>query len=158
MNSAMPQPSGRCIEESVEIDASAERVWAVLADVESWGNWNPVYPQASGQLVEDGTIKLSVALPGSSPRPMTASVFFVDEGRAVQFGASVFGGLLRARRYIEIAPNTAGTCRVRNGEAISGLLGGVFARLGGAAMRIGLRQQNIGLKGAAELEASVAAQ
>lgn len=135
----------------VEIDASAERVWAILVDVAGWGRWNPVYPKAAGALIENGTIDLAVALPGSSPRPMKATVFFVEEERAVQFGASVFGGLLRARRYIDIVPTGAG-CSVRNGEALSGLCGGLFVKLGGASIRIGLRQQNAGLKRISELE------
>lgn len=149
-----PRLKGRLIEEVVFIAGSAESVWSTLADVAGWGQWNPVYTEARGTLVRDGAIDLVIVLPGAAPQRMKARIFHLAEGRSLQFGASVFGGLLHARRSIQVEPQVGGGCLVRNGEALSGLLGGLFARLGGASIRLGLRSQNQGLKRFVEARAN----
>ena len=47
------------VQTSLTIDASPDRVWAVFADLERWGEWNPVCSNAtavSGQLWKPGAV------------------------------------------------------------------------------------------------------
>jgi hypothetical protein len=145
-----PRPSGRSVEQSIAINASPEMVWAVLADVDAWGGWNPIYPQASGSLIPGATIALTIVLPGMKPQKSTATVFHAFPGRAVQFGASAFLGLLHATRYIEIYASPSGGCTVVNGETFSRLLGRPLVRMVGEKISNGLQRQNDGLKAATE--------
>ena len=146
-----PRPGGFALVDEIAIDAPPERVWEVLARVEGWGAWNPVYPAASGTLVEDSPLALTVQLPGNKPLAMKATITAVAPPAALQFGASALGGLLRAVRFIEIHPIGDGTsCRVVNGEALSGPLAFLFKRISEPAIGKGLKQQNAGLKAAAE--------
>ena len=47
------------IETSTTIDASPEEVWAVLADFEAYGEWNPTLTGMSGELREGATLSFS---------------------------------------------------------------------------------------------------
>jgi hypothetical protein len=46
----------RTISASVDIAASPQEVWAVLADLDSYADWNPFIQSASGQLTEGATL------------------------------------------------------------------------------------------------------
>lgn len=154
MSEFPPRPLGKVFQAEIEIDAPAERVWPILADVDGWGRWNPIYPEASGLLAESEEIRLKIALPSSRPQVMQAKVHRLVEGRAIQFGATVLGGLLRAERFIELHRLDENRCLVVNGEVLSRPLGPLLARMGGSTLAKGLRRQNEGLKSAAETAAA----
>jgi hypothetical protein len=59
----------RTISASVDISASPQEVWAVLADLQSYGEWNPFIQSASGQLAEGTTLTLRMV--PSEGRAMT---------------------------------------------------------------------------------------
>jgi hypothetical protein len=59
----------RTISASVDISASPQEVWAVLADLQSYGEWNPFIQSASGQLAEGATLTLRMV--PSQGRAMT---------------------------------------------------------------------------------------
>lgn len=144
------RPRGRAAEHRIEIAASADTIWSVLADVDHWGGWNPVYPKASGSLAPGGRIDLTIALPGMKPQKSPASVLIAMPGRALQFGAAAFGGLLFATRYVEIHPLDGGRSMVVNGEAFRRPLGGLLVRAMGSRIEDSMRLQNEGLKAKAE--------
>lgn len=146
-----PRPKGAALEHSIRIDAPANVIWEVLADVDGWGRWNPVYPQAKGSIGRPGDpIHLTISLPGMKPQQSSAKVFHSLPGQALQFGATAFAGLVHATRYIEIEPSSDGSCTVVNGEAFARVLGPTLVRMVGAKIDDGLRRQNEGLKAAAE--------
>jgi hypothetical protein len=74
----------RSISETVDIAATPERVWGVLADLPAYQEWNPFIRSASGQLAEGARLTLRMAPP---------------EGRAITFRPTVLaarpGQLLR---------------------------------------------------------------
>jgi len=145
-----PRPKGATVERRVRIDAPADAVWEVLADVEGWGRWNPIYPSARGSIGPGDTITLTIALPGMKPRISSATVLHALPPLALQFGAPAFAGLLHATRYIEIDPLTDRSCTLVNGETFGRLLGRALVALIGTRVGDGLRGQNEGLKASAE--------
>lgn len=148
---SMPaRPHGTALEQCIQIDAPADAIWEVLADVGGWGRWNPVYPEASGSIGEGDGITLTIALPGMKPQKSSAKVFHSIPGQALQFGALAFAGLVQATRYIEIERSGPASCTVVNGEAFGRLLGPTLVRMVGQKIDDGLRRQNEGLKAAAE--------
>src|SRR5258708_37845408 len=48
----------RAISAAVDIAATPQQVWAVLADLDSYPQWNPFIRSASGQLAEGATLTL----------------------------------------------------------------------------------------------------
>jgi len=51
------------ISATIQIAASPERVWAVLADLASYPQWNPLFREASGQLSAGNTITVKSTHP-----------------------------------------------------------------------------------------------
>src|SRR5260370_606191 len=56
----------RAISAAVDIAATPQHVWAVLADLDSYPQWNPFIRSASGQLAEGATLTLRL-LPAQRP-------------------------------------------------------------------------------------------
>ena len=59
----------RAISAAVDIAATPRQVWAVLADLDAYPQWNPFIRSASGQLAEGATLALRL-VPGQG-RAMT---------------------------------------------------------------------------------------
>jgi hypothetical protein len=56
------------------IDAPREAVWAALADLDSYSEWNPYITEASGDLEEGKEIRLVLTPPGKDSEEATMTV------------------------------------------------------------------------------------
>jgi hypothetical protein len=144
------RPRGSTVEHSIAIAVPAEFIWGMLEDVGSWSSWNPIYRRASGSIATGDTLRMNVALPGMKPQDVSATVSRAIPNAQLHYGSPALGGLIRANRFVEIAPSGPRSCTVTNGEAMGGLLGRLLARSVGPKVRDGLQQMNEGLKQAAE--------
>jgi hypothetical protein len=91
------------IETRLGIQASAERIWEVLSNLDRWEGWNPVYPRASGKIVIGGTLELLEKLPGGPERSLRAKV--VDWTPHAQLILRIDEGFATHRlQYFEIDP------------------------------------------------------
>ena len=113
------------IEKRVGVRATSDRIWALLSDLSSWNDWNPVETGASGAIAFGGAITLTESLPGLPERTVVARVgdwqpyaqLVWAEKRGWQFGVI---------RYYEIEELEPGCCIVANGFIFSGLRGENF--------------------------------
>ena len=104
------------IEHRLGIPAPARVVWQVLADLERWGEWNPLYPKADGKLRIGGELTLTEVLPGSVPAEIVATVVdWVPEAQ-ILWRLSQSHGFLKRLRYFEIEALTKEGCIFANGE------------------------------------------
>ena len=111
------------ISAAIEIAATPERVWAVLADLPSYPQWHPVFREASGYLAAGSKITLTTSHP-SSDRTMTAKVTVVtaDPAAELRWVSSVLG-LMTSERSFTLSPAGGGTRLVQ-----AGIYRGWFAR------------------------------
>ena len=109
------------IEHRIGVAAPADTIWELLADVERWPAWNPLYPQAKGKLGIGAPLKLTEALPGRPPRNVSPVV--VDWEPLAQILWRENGLMGRTVRYIEIEILTETGCIFANGAFFHGLLG-----------------------------------
>jgi hypothetical protein len=95
----------------VEIDASPDEVWAVLADVERWPEWNASFESA--QRVDDGPLAMgsAVSLKQTGGKERDWTVARVEPGRAFDLGFTV-AGLVPAGLCHEIEALPSGRSRV----------------------------------------------
>jgi hypothetical protein len=104
------------IEHRLGIPTPAHAVWQVLADLEGWGAWNPIYPRIQGKLRIGGTLKVTEALPGFEPEVTTPVVVdWVPDAQILWRSAQRFGFLKRLR-YFEIDAIGEEGCIFSNGE------------------------------------------
>lgn len=73
--------SGR-VHTEVEIQASAERVWAILSDLSDYPSWNPFVRQISGILRKDERLKVTLQPPGGRAMSFRPAVIVAETNRA----------------------------------------------------------------------------
>lgn len=144
------RPSAPGVGHTIEIAAPADRVWAVIADLDSWGTWNPLYTQGAGEMKVGARPRFTVQLEGIKPQKVSPTIVTVVPGRLFEYALSNMGGLLKAFRYVEIDPLGPDRCSVANYEVMTGLLSGPVKRQVGEKVRQGLEAMNHALKARVE--------
>ena len=113
------------IESRIGIQAPSETIWALIEDLQSWNQWNPVERDVSGSIAFGGRLSLTEIIEGLPERQFQARVatwqplaqLVLAEKRGWQFDAV---------RYYEIDALDRGNCIVANGLILSGLRGELF--------------------------------
>ncbi|MGH9884012.1 MAG: SRPBCC family protein [bacterium] len=94
---------------SSTIAASPERVWAVLADAESYSQWNPEIIGITGHFARDARIGAKVRLGDGAVRSVSQRVVEFDPPRRMTWVGGLPLGLFVGRRTFTVAagPNGA---------------------------------------------------
>jgi hypothetical protein len=138
------------VEHRIGVRAPAEAIWSLVADIDGWPAWNPLYPRAKGRLRIGERLDLDVALPG---RPLqTIRPVIVDwvPNEQVIWRVSMLGGLAKSIRYIEIDQLTETGAILSNGEIFDGLLGPFVARRLRGPLKAGFAAMSEAIKARAE--------
>ena len=143
-------PGGIRVEHRIGVQAPAEVIWAEIADLEAWHEWNPLYPQASGKIRIGGTLDLTLALEGQPPQAIKPVVLDWAPNEQLLWRLKLLGGTIRTTRYIEIEALGPENCIVSNGEFFGGLMGGSLVKRVGRSVRQGFEAMNDALKARAE--------
>lgn len=109
------------IETSREIDADPDRVWAVLSDLGSYPDWNPLVRAAEGVL-EPGK-RIAVRLQPAGQRGMTLRprLLRVEPGRAlVWLGNLLVPGVFDGEHRFLLEPLPGGRTLLRHEETFRG--------------------------------------
>jgi len=132
---------------SVQIDATLERVWTVMRDVERWHEWTPTI--TSVQWLNGGPLRVGARARVRQPRlpPAEWTVTTIDDGRSFDWESRAPGLRVLARHTLE--PGVVGT-RVTLSIQYSGLLGGLVGRLTAAINKRYIALEADGLKRRAE--------
>jgi hypothetical protein len=116
------------IEHRLGLPVPPEAIWAVIADIEGWGAWNPLYTRAEGQLRIGAQLSLDLALPGHKVRAIRPVVVDWVPNEQILWRLSLFGGLVKSIRYLEIEKLSETGCIFANGELFDGPLGPFVAQ------------------------------
>jgi hypothetical protein len=116
------------LEHRLGVQAPAHVVWAVISDLSTWNQWNPIYPEAQGVIAYGERLTLTLALPGRPRQTIRPSVLDWAPDEAIHWKLSMLGGLVSTVRYLEIEKMHEAGCIFSNGEVFSGLLGPMVAR------------------------------
>jgi hypothetical protein len=109
------------ISAATQIAASPDQVWAVLADLASYPQWNPLFREASGQLIAGNKITLKSIHPVNG-RTMTvkASVLAAEPAKELRWRSSL-PGIMTGEHSFTLTPAEGGTRLVQT-ETYRGLL------------------------------------
>jgi hypothetical protein len=110
----------RTVSATIEIDAPPEQVWAVLTDLAAYPQWNPVFPNASGQIAVGK--RLTLAYRPSTGRGMTIrpKVLAAKPGAELRWALSL-PGIMGGEHSFTLTAVGDGT-RVVQSETFHGLL------------------------------------
>lgn len=112
------------------IPAPPEAVWAVLADFERYGAWNPLNLEAHGTAASGAKIamvfrNLASKTPGATIS-QTVTLVACEPGRALAWAGSV-PLLFKGRHHFTLSPEGRGT-RLLHGEDLRGLIPLTFSK------------------------------
>ncbi|HEX8234132.1 MAG TPA: SRPBCC family protein [Caulobacteraceae bacterium] len=115
------------IEHRIGVAAPAAAVWPVLAELERWGEWNPVYPRAAGSLSIGGELRLTERIGGREEEIAPRIVDWVPDSQ-ILWRRKTGGGLVTALRYIELEALSEEGTVFSNGELYEGMFAGRVIR------------------------------
>jgi len=111
------------LDASIEIDAPAERVWDVLRDTASYGEWNPFVTAVAGELREGADLKVTIRAPGRKPVTFAARVKRLAPGRELRWrGRWFLPGLFDGDHALTVESLGEDRARFRTREEVTGLL------------------------------------
>jgi len=134
------------IRTSVEIDATAEDVWAVVADFAAYPEWNPFVRRIDGWPERGQRLTMEIAPPGGKvtrlrPRLLQA----VRPQHLAWLGRFYLPRLLDGEHHMYIEPLDGGVC-FHHGEQFRGLLVPFMKKSLEAQLRPGFDAMNQALK------------
>ncbi|MGD0068356.1 MAG: SRPBCC domain-containing protein [Streptosporangiaceae bacterium] len=99
---------------SIEIAATPENVWAVLADLASYPQWHPVFLSVTGQLAAGSKLTIRTTVPATG-NPMTArvKVLTVEPGAELRWASKLLGITISKRSFL-LSPSGGGTLMVQS--------------------------------------------
>ena len=105
----------------IEINAPAEKVWAILVDFPNYEAWNPLTVKVKGEAKVDEVVKLHVQLGGQ--RMVRSHVISrVDENKALCWTIRTRQAwLMRGERCQTLTALESGGCLYENDERVEGL-------------------------------------
>jgi hypothetical protein len=133
---------------TIQIAASPMDVWAVLTDLSSYRDWNPLFREASGQVAAGNRIRLRSVHPANG-RLMTVKpkITVAAPGAELRWTASL-PGIMSGEHSFVLAEADGGT-RLTQSETFRGLLT-AFSGKTVARAEAGFRELNEALKKRAE--------
>ena len=109
------------IEHRVGIQASADRIWELVAELDKWEHWNPVHPGATGQIGFGRTLDIVEAFPGEEKRTVSVKVVEWEPRSQLVWRTSSFMSVWL--RFLEIDELGPTNCVFSNGVVVDGFLG-----------------------------------
>ena len=132
------------IRTAVEIDAPREAVYAVLADLDAYPEWNPYHRKIQGEFEEGADMTISVTRPDGKQVEVPPHMMRIVENEEITWGGGIKGIFYGEHRFLLESTET-GTTVLRHDEDFSGIAIG-FADLPPGVIADGYHQMNVALK------------
>jgi hypothetical protein len=140
----------RELRREIEIDAPAERVWAVVTDFAAYPEWNPFIRRISGELREGTRLEVRIEPPGGRAMTFKPTVRVVETNRELcLLGRLLLPGIFDGEHSLRIEPLDDGRSRFVQSERFTGLLVGLVKGTL-AKTETGFEQMNTALKARVE--------
>lgn len=135
----------------VEIEATPDRVWAVLTDFAAYHDWNPFIVRAAGRPVPGARLELHMRLSGSRTTTIRPEVLEADPAHRLRWlGRLLLPGLFDGEHTFTLQPAGPGRTRLTQHEEFRGLLAPLVLRLIARSTLASFHQMNQALKTRAE--------
>jgi hypothetical protein len=135
----------------VEIEATPDRVWAVLTGFAAYHDWNPFIVQAAGQPVPGARLELHMRLSGRRPTTIRPEVLEADPAHRLRWlGRLLLPGLFDGEHTFTLQPAGPGRTHLTQHEEFRGLLAPLVLKMIAKPTLASFHQMNRALKTRAE--------
>ena len=142
------------IDHDLEINAPPEKVWEVISDLDSYGEWNPFVLECRSTLKPGDPLRMKVKL-GSGVRQEQERVASYNEGVGFSYRMEPPPlGALASYRSHKIVPLGEGRSRYISHFELNGWLSPVVKAFVGSKLQAGFDGMSHGIKDRAEALAS----
>lgn len=141
----------KTLETNICINASPEKVWAVLSNFKNYPEWNPFIKSIDGEVEIGKTIEVRIepaGAQGMSFRPVVLAYKLNEEFRWK--GKLMVKGLFDGEHQFKLINNADGTTTLHHSEKFTGILVPLFAKMIDVNTRKGFELMNEKLKELAE--------
>lgn len=131
----------------IEIDAPAEKVWAILTDFPAFPSWNPFIRQIAGNAAAGERLRVQLQPDGSKAMTFQPTILAAMPNRELRWLGRLFlPGVFDGEHKFRI--ETLGSSRVRfvQEEQFRGILVGLFGRSLETGTKAGFEAMNLALK------------
>jgi hypothetical protein len=134
---------------TIDLDATAAEVWAVLTDTAAYPHWNPFITCLEGPLEVGARLRVRVCPPGGRPMSFRPTVTVVEPGRRLAWlGRLILPAIFDGAHSFLLEPaDDGGGTRLVHSESFRGVLVGLSGGLrtqtadGFTAMNVALRER-----------------
>ena len=131
---------------SIDIDAPAERVWAVVIDFPRYREWNPFIVKAAGEPRVGERLEVTIVAAGMKPVSFKPRVLEVDPGRLIRWkGVLWVPGLFDGRHALSVESLPGDRSRFTTHADVTGILVPVLGKVMRASQK-GFEQMAAALK------------
>lgn len=138
------------IRTAIEIEAPREEVYAVLADLESYPEWNPYHRKIEGAFEEGSDMTIYVTRPDGKQVEVPPHMMRIVENEEITWGGGIRGVFHGVHSFL-LEDQSNGTTLLKHNEDFSGFAVG-FADLPPGVIADGYHQMNLALKNKLEQE------
>jgi hypothetical protein len=143
----------RLVETSIDIAASAPRVWQVLADFDAYPSWNPFITRIAGEIAVGARLRVTIAPPGRKPMKFRPTLLIADRPHELCWRGRLFlPGLFDGVHSFRIEGNGEAS-RFHQTERFTGMLLGTMDAALFQATQAGFEAMNKALKARVEQSA-----
>jgi len=139
------------LDNAVEINASAERVWQLLTDFAQFPQWNPFIQRVSGEPIAGSRLDVTIQPSGTEATTIRPIVMKAEPNRELRWrGQWLTSGLLDDEHIFTIEPLETGRVRFTQREIFTGIFSSFAAHRRNTDTRRGFREMGQALKLRAE--------
>ena len=143
----------RTLSSQIEIAATPAEVWAVLADLPGYADWNPFVVEAAGNVVVGERLRVRIQPVGGRAMTFKPRVTAAEPARELAWlGSAGVRGLFDGAHRFELRPSATGTLLLQS-EEFTGVLVPLVWRSMAAGSQAGFEQMNLALKRRVEARA-----
>lgn len=139
----------REIKTEIIINASPKKVWKVLTDNNSYGDWNPFIISMEGTLAKGNTIKNTMLSKGKE-QSFKPVILDFQENKKFRWVGKLPLGMFTGEHYFILEQTEPVQTKLLHGEHFSGWLRGIIMKQIGEDTRLNFVAMNKALKKRAE--------
>jgi hypothetical protein len=139
------------IKTTIEIDASASKIWAVLTDFSHYSEWNPFIRSIRGKAQQGERLEIFIQPPGRNGMKFRPVILALQPEHELRWiGRIMVAGIFDGEHQFQLEPIGASRTRLIHREVFSGLLVPLLWQTLDTQTRQGFEEMNRALKNRVE--------